>query len=128
WLPLPTGTDGASPTVPSEGIVNAASFGPEISPGALASVFGSDVASELVAAPALPLPAQLGGGVACIDSKVAPQIFSSPLQLNVQVPHGIEPGTRTARFFNAHGGTAPVSVEVRSSSPEVFRDQNGRGI
>lgn len=128
WIPLPAEAGGSIPSVPSEGIVNAASFGREISPGSLVSVFGSDVAAQQTAAPSLPLPAQLGGGVACIDSQVAPQIFASPLQVNVQVPFGLEPGTRTARFFNAHGGTAPVSVEVQASSPEVFRDHNNRGI
>lgn len=128
WAPATAEPGGSIPSVPPEGIVNAASFGPEISPGSLASVFGSDVAAEQIAAPALPLPAQLGGGVACIDSQVAPQIFASPLQLNVQVPFGIEAGTRTARFFNANGGTAPVQVQVRESSPEVFRDHNSRGI
>ncbi len=128
WLPTNVSIGSAAPTVVPEGILDAAAFRNSISPGGLASIFGANISTSTVSASALPLPSQLGGAVACIDSKVAPMIFASPGQINVQAPFGMEPGTRFSRYFNATGGTAPIPVTVEATTPEVFRDGNGRGI
>lgn len=127
WIPLSEQQSGIVPVVPAEGIVNAASFSRALSPGSLASVFGTDVAESEAAAASLPLPAELGGGVTCVAGQVAPMVFASPLQLNVQIPFGLEPGTHTLRAFNASGGTGSVAVNLQQASPEIFRS-NGRAV
>ncbi len=127
WIPPSSGQSGQAPVVPPEGVVNAASFSRLLSPGSLASVFGTDVAGSQAAAVALPLPAELGGGVICVAGQVAPLVFASPLQLNVQIPFGLEPGTHTLRAFNAAGGTGSVPVNLQKASPEIFRS-NGRAV
>ncbi|MCW5964140.1 MAG: hypothetical protein KIT83_08880 [Bryobacterales bacterium] len=127
WISPSNGQPGLAPVVPAEGVVNAASFSRALSPGSLASVFGTDVAGSEAAAASLPLPAELGGGVTCIAGQVAPKVFASPLQLNVQIPFGLEPGTHTLRTFNASGGTGSVPVNLQKASPEIFRS-NGRAV
>lgn len=128
WLPAPGSSSIASPEVPSNGIVHAASFKQRIAPGSLISIFGTDVSNEQMAAQNLPLPAQLGGSVACIDGRVAPVLFASPGQVNVQMPYGVEPGARQARFFNRSGGGGAVPLNVQATAPDAFRADNGRGI
>jgi uncharacterized protein (TIGR03437 family) len=125
WIP-PSSTAPAPLVVP-EGIVNAASLSRALSPGALASIFGSAVASTQAAAPALPLPAELGGGIVCVAGEVAPIAFASPSQLNVQLPFALEPGTHTLRAFNSSGGSAGVPINLQAASPEIFR-ASGRPV
>jgi uncharacterized protein (TIGR03437 family) len=127
WIPPASSVPGDAPSVPPEGVVNAASFGRALSPGSLVSIFGTDVAADQAAATALPLPAKLGDGVACVAGQVAPMIFASPLQLNVQLPFGLEPGIHTLRVFNRAGGTVAVPIEVQAATPEIFRD-GGRAV
>jgi uncharacterized protein (TIGR03437 family) len=67
-------------------IVNAAGFFPTISPGAIASIFGSDLASATVAATALPLPYGLEGTTVDVGGEPAPLYFVSPAQINFVVP------------------------------------------
>ncbi|MCL4782903.1 MAG: hypothetical protein KJZ70_07715 [Bryobacterales bacterium] len=128
WLPPASANPAPVPQVPANGIVHAGSFLQRIAPGSLISIFGTDVSNEQKAASRLPLPAELGGAVACVDGKVAPLIFASPLQVNAQVPFGVEPGSRIARFFNRNGGSSSVPVNVEATAPDAFRDENGRGI
>jgi uncharacterized protein (TIGR03437 family) len=127
WIPAASGDPGPMPGVPAEGVVHAASFQRALSPGSLVSIFGTDVAGNQAAAAALPLPSKLGDGVACVAGQVAPMIFASPLQLNVQLPFGLEPGTHTLRVFNRAGGTTAVPIEVQAATPEIFRD-SGRAV
>jgi uncharacterized protein (TIGR03437 family) len=127
WIPRTAATETARPIVIPEGIVNAASLTRTLSPGSLASIFGANLTASQAAASALPLPAELGGGVACLAGQVAPIAFASPSQLNVQIPFGLAPGTHSLRAFNASGGTAAVPVNLQPTSPEIFR-ANGRAV
>ncbi len=126
WIP-PAGSSLPAPFVTAAAVVNAASNTRALSPGSLASIYGTNVASSQVAASALPLSAELGGGVVCLAGQVAPMAFASPSQLNVQIPFGLEPGPHTLRAFNASGATAGVPVNLQAASPEIFRAA-GRAI
>lgn len=127
WLPAAGGPTGPAPAITAEGVVNAASFTRELSPGTLASVFGSNLATSDAAASALPLPAQLNGTVVCLAGEVAPLIFTSPLQANSQLPFGLEPGTHALRAFNLNGGSGSVAVNIQETSPGVF-ESGGRAV
>jgi uncharacterized protein (TIGR03437 family) len=127
WIPPGGGSAGLAPFVPEAGVVNAASGTRALSPGALASIYGTDVARMQAGASALPLPSELGGAVVCMAGQVAPIAFASPSQLNVQIPLGLEPGNYTLRVFNASGGTTGVPVQLQQASPEIFR-ANGRAV
>ena len=62
------------PRLPSGAAVNAASFaaGAPLAPGAIISVFGSDLASGTGSAVSLPLPTSLGGAQAVINGVAVP--------------------------------------------------------
>ncbi|MBI3279998.1 MAG: hypothetical protein HYZ57_09180 [Acidobacteria bacterium] len=69
-------------------VVNAASYAPAVMGGAIASIFGSDLAARTAAAPAVPLPYGLAGTTVEVGAEPAPLYFVSPGQINFIVPPG----------------------------------------
>lgn len=80
----------ASATMPRTAVVastvNAAGFFPTIAPGAIATIFGSDLANTTASASALPLPYGLAGTTVDVGGEPAPLYFVSPTQINFVVP------------------------------------------
>ena len=77
------------PTIPAispGGIVDAAQFQPTVSQGGISSIFGSELADDIVIAGDVPLPFELGGARVLVDGWEAPLFFVSPNQINFQVP------------------------------------------
>ena len=89
------------PAISLGGIVNAASFGLAVSPGSIASVFGTSLGEETMAASSVPLPREMAGVKILVDGVEAPLFFVSPGQLNFQAP-----------FEIATPNLGAVSVEV----------------
>jgi uncharacterized protein (TIGR03437 family) len=116
------------PTVFSGGVVNAASFAAEISPGALATVFGSGLAAATTSAAALPLTNKLGGVSVNVNNQAAPVLFVSPGQVNFQVPFEASVGTASVTV-SANGLTSSaVNVPVMTAAPGLFFDSSGHAI
>jgi uncharacterized protein (TIGR03437 family) len=103
------------PVVSPGGVVNAASFalpsqpGYGISPGSIASIFGTNLAAAEASAPSVPLPKQLAGTTVTFDGIPAPLFYASPGQINAQVPNAssINPVVVVA---TAGGSSDPVQV------------------
>ncbi|MEX2264087.1 MAG: PQQ-dependent sugar dehydrogenase [Bryobacteraceae bacterium] len=117
---------GAAPSFSSGGIVNAASFTPDISPGSLATVFGLGLStvSGILTAPAVPLPASLAGTSVTVNGVPAPVIaiaFVNGLeQINFQVPYEAA-GPASARVVvTNNGATSAADATVRAFHPGVF--------
>jgi uncharacterized protein (TIGR03437 family) len=76
--------------VNSTGVVDAASFGSELAPGELASVFGSDLAttatSDLFDPVSGAFPQEFLGTSVLVNGVAGALIFTSPAQINFQVP------------------------------------------
>ena len=89
------------PAISLGGIVNAASFGLAVSPGSIASVFGTSLGEATMAASSVPLPREMAGVKILVDGVEAPLFFVSPGQLNFQAP-----------FEIATPNLGAVSVEV----------------
>ena len=87
------------------GVVNAANFQPPVAPGALISIFGSNLATGQAEAHALPLPTNLLGTMVFINGIAAPLLYVSPSQINAQVPYEIPPNT-----------SATISVHVNNTA------------
>ena len=89
---------------------NGASFLEAVSRGAIATVFGTDLADETAFADAIPLPRTLAGAQVLVGGFTAPLYYASPLQINFQVP-----------FESPLGVAVPVQV-VRNgvAGPESF--------
>lgn len=96
-------------------VTDAASFSPRVSPGALATIFGSHLANNTAEAGSFPLPLSLGGAsVYAVQSSQnpmqAPLVYASSTQINFQVPSGLQAGT--ANFYVAVGGGNSLSFTV----------------
>ena len=114
---------GALP-VSANGVVNAASFAPQISPGALATVFGSNFALRNASANA-PLPLSLAGISVSVNGRSAPMLYVTPTQVNFQVPWETALGTATVTV-NVNGGASnSISVSVLGAAPGLFATSSG---
>jgi uncharacterized protein (TIGR03437 family) len=73
------------PGINAGGVVNAASYTATLTPGGVASLFGSNLADSIIVA-GLPLRTVLGGVAVTVNGVAAPLYFASPQQINFQVP------------------------------------------
>jgi uncharacterized protein (TIGR03437 family) len=75
------------PPVPfAAAIVNAATYGPQMAPGSIATIFGTDLAPGVAPALTLPLPTSLAGTRVEIGGIPAPLFYVSPTQINLLLP------------------------------------------
>lgn len=96
-----------------------------ITPGAIESLFGADLASETITAQSIPLPTTLGGTSVLVNGIPAPLFFVSPNQINFQTPWEVK-GTYASvvvRKTSPSGAvtlSTAVPVAVSNSLPGVF--------
>jgi uncharacterized protein (TIGR03437 family) len=110
-----------TPSITSGGVVNAASFTPQVSPGSLATIFGKNfMGTQLSAGASLPLPASLGGISVTVNGKTAPVLYVNTSQINFQIPWETSQGT--AAIVVSSGGikSAAVNVTVVAAAPGLF--------
>jgi len=109
------------PAISSNAVVNAASYAPQLTPGALATVFGTTAAATTQAS--VPLPTTLGGIAVNVNGQPAPLLYVNPTQVNFQVPWETATGT-AAITITANGFTSnSVSVPVLAAAPGLFLQQ-----
>ena len=119
---------GASFTVQS-----AAASSLVVAPESLASIFGSNLASQTAKAGSQPLPTTLGGITVAIkdaagNQSTAPLIYVSPGQINFEVGPGVAPGMAT---FTVTNGSMNLSAtaNVQNVAPTLFSmNGNGSGV
>src|SRR6202051_1685045 len=129
-----------APSILDGGIVNGASFaaGQPVTGGALVSIFGNHLATQLASADTVPLSTQLGGvTVQFVNGNTtlsAPLLFTGPGNpdlINAQVPWSIVPpnSTQTVNVVVSLNGvaSAPKPVMVGPFSPGIFA-VNGRAV
>ena len=92
----------------SAGVVNAASFTPDLAPGSIFSVFGSGLSGA-----AGPASVKIAGAA-------APLLAQTPFQLNGQVPVSLTPGTYTMEVTSPYGSMAQP-IEIRAAAPAIFQ-------
>ncbi len=115
------------PTFPAiSGVGNAAGGAARISPGALASIYGTGFgASTFLADDGFPWPTTTTSSVSVkVNGVAAPLYFVSPGQINFQVPWAT-PATGTANVaVLVNGGSSNVAaVPVATAAPGLFYDQ-----
>jgi uncharacterized protein (TIGR03437 family) len=108
------------------GIVDAASFTADVSPGALATVFGSDLSDGVYSSQHI--QTSLGGVQVIIDGYAAPLVYVSPTQINIQIPYEVQPGTATAVVYTSFGQSGQFSFDVFNAAPGIFQDANQDAI
>src|SRR5277367_1480693 len=75
-----------TPAFTPAGVVSAASYAQPISPGSIAAIFGSNLATAPLSALGSQLSTTLGGVSVTVNGVKAPLFFVSPGQINFQVP------------------------------------------
>ncbi len=131
------------------GVVNGASFSaapqteacavtlpqPPVAPGAIAAIFGSNLADTTAQAGSLPLPTQLGGVRVKFNGIDAPLFSVAPNQINVQVPFELTGYSasmeieKDAPNQSASGKivSAAVPVGLANGAPGLF-SSDGSGV
>lgn len=116
------------PTVNQGGVGNAASYRTTISPGALATVFGTGFGMATGQPLGNPLPINYGGVGVTVNGKAANLYYVSPGQINFQVPWETSVGTANVAVTLSGGASNTVSVPVVSAGPGLFTLSNGDAI
>jgi uncharacterized protein (TIGR03437 family) len=114
-------TDGDTDVPTIGGVSNAASFTQNYAPGEIISVFGTQLAATTATGSA-PLPALLAGSSVTIGGVAAPLYYSSPTQMNIQIPYGIAAGSTPALTVTDGGtlNTASTTLTVSAAAPAIF--------
>jgi uncharacterized protein (TIGR03437 family) len=109
------------PAFTAAGVVNAASFAAGgVSPGSLATLFGSNLAAETASADRFPLPRTLAGAQLFVAGVPVPLFYVSPTQINFQVPFGIGSNDVPIQLVSASGPSDSVAVPVVPIQPGLF--------
>jgi uncharacterized protein (TIGR03437 family) len=110
------------PTIFTGGVANAASYQAQISPGALASVFGTGFGGGPAVSPSASptLPANVGGVSVMVNNQAAPLYYVSPGQINFQVPWETQVGTASVIVTVNGGSSNTVTVPAVSAGPGLF--------
>ncbi len=103
-------------------------------PGAILSLFGSNLADKTAVSTSTPLATTLGGATVQIkDSAGAIQtcslVYASPTQVNAVVPATAALGSATLTVSRASGGSQWAITEIESVAPGLFSMNNtGKGV
>jgi uncharacterized protein (TIGR03437 family) len=115
------------PVFTTDSAVNAASFGPGLTAGSLATIFGRGitVAPGIVSAEGLPLPPALSGVSVTVNGVPPPLCALADVngqeQVNVQIPFEVEGQAQVSVVIENNGlRSSPVELELRPLQPEIF--------
>jgi len=116
---LPIVAQAAVPVV--QFVTDAASYGPRVSPGSLATIFGTGLATEPASAAAYPLPTSLGGTSVSVAGTLAPLVYVSAGQINFQVPSSTAAGDVNVVVNGPGGAGASFAFTVTTEAPAIFQ-------
>ncbi|HTW66847.1 MAG TPA: IPT/TIG domain-containing protein [Bryobacteraceae bacterium] len=109
------------PSITTGGIVNAASYAAPVSPGSLATIFGTNFAGTSVSGGAsLPLPTSLGGVSVTVNGKAAPILYINATQINFQIPWETATGSASVVVNSSGYQSAAATVSVLAAAPGLF--------
>jgi uncharacterized protein (TIGR03437 family) len=109
-----------APAISSDGVTNAASFKPQVSPGALASIFGTGFATTTAQATTFPYPMSLGGVTVTVNGTQAPVFYVSSGQINFQIPWATTGSSANVVVTANNIASNTASVPVLSAGPGLF--------
>jgi uncharacterized protein (TIGR03437 family) len=121
----PTGV----PAINEGGIVNLASYLPQVAAGSLAAAFGANLASGQASYSTLPLPTTLAGSGFQIAGRSVPLVFASTGQVNLQIPWELA-GSQQASVTATLGSqvSSQQTVSLAAFAPGIFTlNQQGTG-
>jgi endo-1,4-beta-xylanase len=100
-------------------VIHASALAP-VSPGTLADIYGTNLASTPATTPGLPLGPSLGNVQVTVNGTPAPLYYVSPGQVDFQIPYSISPGPALVQVTS--NGTAGTSagITVQQSAPSIL--------
>src|SRR5262249_6692279 len=108
--------------------VDAAQYGQTVGPDTIVAGFSTKLASQPVAASAMPLPTSLDGTSIFINGVPARMFFVSGGQANFLVPESIPAGPAAVNVVAKDGTVTRGQLNVANSSPSIFTiTANGLG-
>src|SRR5579863_7717698 len=105
-LPLVAQTVASAQTVINQ-VTDAASYAPRVSPGELASIFGTNLADSPEQATGFPLPKTMAGATVYVNNAPVPLLYASSSQINFQVPSNLAAGT-AQMYVSRDGGQSAL--------------------
>lgn len=109
-------------------VTNTADYTPTLSPGSIASIFGTGLALSSAGANTIPLPTTLNNVTVTVGGVEAPLFFVSPLQINFQVPFETRAGSPAIVVKNGSARSSSVQVPVSAFSLGIFGDGTGHSV
>lgn len=119
------------PAMGSGAAVNGASLaaGQPLTPGSLASVFGSNLATTTGSASSVPLPLILAESSVSMNDAIAPLFFAAPDQINFQVPWELTGFPQASFSVTVNGATGtPQTVNLAAYNPGIFMAGGAQGV
>jgi uncharacterized protein (TIGR03437 family) len=117
---------GGSSNISIGRVSNAASGQVIFAPGMLMSVYGTNLSPATQHAGSVPLPFNMQGVTATVNSFSAPLLDVTPGQLNLQVPYEIGAGPAVLGVDN-NGLVTSFPFQVAQSGPGIFMTLDGAG-
>lgn len=112
-----------APVIFTGGTVNGADYSRDLSPGAIVSIFGSNLASGTAQASSIPLPTNLLGTMVRVaaggTTQNLPLWYVSPGQINAQLPYGIS-GSAQVTVVTAGGTSGADTITLVARAPKIF--------
>ncbi len=109
-------------------VTNTADYTMALSPGSIASIFGSGLAPSAASGSGIPLPPLLNTVSVTVNGTPAPLFYVGPLQINFQVPFEIPAGLATLSVTSQNQQSNSVQIVVAAFSLGIFGDGSGHGV
>lgn len=119
-----------TPVITPGRVVNGASYLGAIAPGALAVIFGNNLAdAEHLVTPSPNFPTQVAQVSVTVNGTSAPLLYVSPSQINFQVPWGTPAGAPVDVKVTRNGVDSEVeSVTTGPAAPSMFLSEFQNGV
>jgi uncharacterized protein (TIGR03437 family) len=110
------------PYIPPAGVSNAAGTTPvqAVAPGSVVSIFGVNLATDLVTGADSPLAQTLGGVTVRLGDRFLPLFFVSPSQINFQAPSDLGEGTQLLTVSSPGLADVRAPFTVVRNAPGLF--------
>jgi uncharacterized protein (TIGR03437 family) len=119
---LPPAYDTAVAPPQIKQVVNAADLTPNIAPGGLITLFGTNLNPANLATSELPLPTAVADSCLAVNGLPMPILFVSPTQVNAQMP--FEAVGDVTLILRTPGGTSDnYNLQILPNAPSVFHVQ-----
>lgn len=108
------------PTILPDGIVIHGGTAAPVSPGSLADIYGSNLASAPTTATGASLPTTLGNVQVTVNGTLAPLYYVSPSQVDFQIPYSVTPGPALVRVNSNGTASLSAAITVQQAAPSLL--------